>query len=280
MARGIRWLPMSDDGALVQAHIHYLERLNRRPRTIVARRETLLRFTNYTGEPLREATREHVTAYIDQANAPATKRVYLAHLVGFYRWAVDEELIGQDPTRRVPRARIPARLPRPIPEADLAVALAAAEGHVRAWIILGAWAGLRACEIGPVRGEHVITGANPTLVIPESKGGGMSAVPLAPMVVDELQRWPVRGWLWKANGPFHYAVVTRHITQHFQRLGMAYTCHQLRHRYGTMLYRASGHDIRVTQTGMRHLSIASTALYTKVDDAQVASAVALLPRPA
>jgi integrase/recombinase XerD len=271
---------MSDDGALVAAHIRYLERLNRRPRTIQARRDVLRRFANYSGVQLLDTTRPMVEAYIDQAQAPATKRVYLSHLVGFFAWACDEEFIDTDPTRRVARARIPARLPRPIPEHDLAIALAAAEGHIRAWIILGAWAGLRACEIGPVRGEHVIRGANPTLVIPESKGGGMSAVPLAPMVVEELERWPSTGWMWKENGPFHYIVVTRHITQHFQRLGMSYTCHQLRHRYGTMLYRASGHDIRVTQTGMRHLSIASTALYTKVDDEQVANAVALLPRPA
>ncbi len=269
---------MNGDGALIRGHVAYLERLNRRPRTIQARCDVLRRFTNYTGLPLVATTREHVTAYIDQPHAPATKRVYLAHLIGFFTWALDEELIDRDPTRRVARARIPARLPRPIPEHDLAVALAAARGHIRPWLILGGWAGLRACEIGPVRGEHIIRGSNPTLIIPESKGGGMSAVPLAPMVLEELDRWPARGWMWKPDGPFHYVVVTRHITAHFKSLGMDYTCHQLRHRFGTALYRASGHDIRVTQSGMRHLSISSTALYTKVDDQQVANAVALLPR--
>jgi hypothetical protein len=41
-----------------------------------------------------------------------------------------------------------------------------------------------------------------------------------------------------------------------------------------------GERIGVHQTWMRHASIASTALYTMVDDEQVAMAVALLPRPA
>lgn len=271
---------MSDDGALVGAHLAYLRRLNRRPRTVEARAGALRRFANYLCAGLLTATREDVSGYIDTANAPATKRVYLAHLVGFYGWAADEGLIVTDPTRRVPRPRLPQRLPRPIPEDDLAVALGAATGVVRAWIVLGAWAGLRACEIGPVRGEHIIRGPNPTLVIPESKGGGMGAVPLAPMVMAELDRWPATGWMWKPDGPYHYIVVTRLLTRHFRSLGMDYTCHQLRHRFGTAVYRSSGHDIRVTQTAMRHLSIQSTALYTKVDDEQVASAVALLPRPA
>lgn len=239
-----------------------------------ARLATLRRFTDWTGLPLAATERGHVEGYIDQQTAPATKRVYLCHLAGFFSWAFDEGLYADDPTRRVVRARIPQRLPRPIPEDDLAAAVQSAPDPIRAWLLLGGWAGLRACEIGPVMGEHVTASA---LIIPESKGGGMSVVPLAPVVRAELEDWPETGYLWKPDGPYHYIVVTRLISKHFRRLGMPWTCHNLRHRYGTMLYRASGFDIRVTQTGMRHRSIQSTALYTQVEDRAVAAAVDLLP---
>lgn len=261
---------------VVKEHLAWLRRLNRRPRTIEARYGALRRFAEWTHLPLASTERRHVEGYIDSVNAPATKRVYLCHLAGFFSWAYDEGLYPGDPTRRVARARIPERLPRPIPEDDLMRALGGADDLMRTWLTLGAWAGLRACEIGPVMGEHVTDNA---LIIPESKGGGMSVVPLAPMLADELERWPDRGYLWKPDGPYHHIVVTRKITQHFRKMGMPWTCHNLRHRYGTMLYRASGFDIRVTQAGMRHRSIQSTALYTKVEDRAVASAVSLLPRP-
>lgn len=268
---------------IVSNHLDYLRRLNRRPRTIEARFDVLRRFTNWTGLPLASTEREHVEGYIDGKTAPATRRVYLCHLAGFFAWAVDEDIYPADPTRRVARAKIPTRLPRPIDEADLLTAYAAAVASgndmMRAWLTLGGWAGLRACEIGPVSGEHRIVGDSPTLVIPVSKGGGMSAVPLSPFVNAEFDRWPARGPLWKPDGGYHHVVVTRLITNHFRALGMGWTCHNLRHRYGTMLYRASGHDLRVTQSGMRHLSISSTVLYTKIEDETVAAAVANVPTP-
>lgn len=267
------------EAEVVARHLDFLRRLNRRPRTIEARADVLRRFTNWTGLPLAATERHHVEGYLDTKNAPATKRVYLCHLAGFFSWAVDEEIYPADPTRRVARARIPQRLPRPIDEADLLAAYAAAPDMLRAWITLGAWAGLRACEIGPVMGEHRIHGEAPVLVIPESKGGGMSAVPLSPFVAAELDRWPTSGYLWKPGGPYHHVTVTRLLTRHFRSLGMRWTCHNLRHRYGTMLYRASGHDLRVTQAGMRHSSIASTVWYTKIEDAAVSSAVCNVPVP-
>lgn len=53
------------------------------------------------------------------------------------------------------------------------------------------------------------------------------------------------------------------------------TAHQLRHWYGTALLDA-GTDVRVVQELMRHLSIQSTTIYTRVSDVQRRDAIGRL----
>ena len=265
------------DATLIHDHLAYLAQRGRRPRTIEARRDAVNRFARWTGRPLREATREELQGYIDAAAAPATKRVYLCHLRGFYGWAVDEGHFPADPTRRVYAPLLPRALPRPISETDLARALATAPALVRAWLMLSAFAGLRACEIGPVRGEHVIRHGAPVLLIPEAKGGGEATVPIAPVLLAELEQWPAYGWAWKPDGPYHPIAVSRRVNQHLHQLGIAANLHACRHRFGTQTYIASGRDLRLTQELLRHASPATTAVYTAFDPREASDVVSRLP---
>lgn len=57
------------------------------------------------------------------------------------------------------------------------------------------------------------------------------------------------------------------ISRAFERVGVQATAHQLRHYYATELLNA-GTDVRVVQTLMRHASLATTAIYTKVYEEQ------------
>lgn len=260
----------------IDTHLAALTRTGFRPRTIAQRKARLTAFVAATGISLDTATREDITAYLDTFDHPQTRSTYLSHLRAFYRWCIVEDLIERDPTAGIPSPRIPRRLPRPIAEADLARALAAAAPVERAWITLSAYAGLRACEIAPMRGEHVRRGGTPYLFIPEQKGGQEATVPLASRVLAELDPWPRTGWMWQASGPLKPDDVSARIGALFRRLGIAATLHQCRHRFGTMTYRASGHDLRVTQELMRHASPTSTALYTAVDPSEGSRVVELL----
>lgn len=56
-----------------------------------------------------------------------------------------------------------------------------------------------------------------------------------------------------------------------------FTFHQLRHTAGTNIYRASGHDIRLTQRALRHRSVRSTQIYTHASDEALLRAVNALP---
>jgi integrase/recombinase XerC len=253
--------------------------LGRRPRTIDARRTLLSRVEGATSKSLAQLERDDIEDYLETLRAPATKRVYLAHLRAFYRWALDEYLVERDPTRRVVAPTLKKAVPRPISEADLARALVTAPPLVRAWMMLAAFAGLRACEIALVNGEHVVRGESPYLILPETKGGGAATVPLAEVLLEELARWPAQGPLWQASGPMHYQVVSRKVNKHLASLGIRAGLHSLRHRFGTMAYRTSGHDIRQTQELLRHASPATTAVYTQLDPRGGVSVVNAIPVP-
>ncbi len=267
------------DEALLRQHLRYLQRLGRRPRTLTARQDSIRRFQRWCGVPLAQITREAIEEYLDTTKAQATHRVYLAHIRGFYRWCVDEELLPKDPTRRVVGPNQPKGVPRPISEGDLARALAAAPAMERAWMMLAAFGGLRACEVGPVRGEHVVRGERPYLFIPEGKGGKAATVPLTPALLDELDKWPTTGWLWKADGPYHWDVVSRRVGNILRKLEIRAGMHALRHRFGTQAYSISRGDLRHTQELLRHESPSTTATYTQLDPREAYDIVCRLPMP-
>jgi len=267
------------DQRLIDRHLDHLARLGRRDRTIEARRDELRRFLTLQRVTFATATRDDVEARLRLSLSVASRRVYLAHLRGFFRWAVDEELLANDPTRRVVPPRQPRSLPRPIAEATLAQALAVAPPLERAWMLLAACAGLRACEIGPIRGEHISRSTSPTLFLPECKGGGEATVPLSQVLLAELDQWPATGWLWKSDGPYHATVVSRRVGIVLHSVGFAGGLHTLRHRFGTIAYRES-RDIRLVQELMRHASPATTAGYTAFDLREGRALVDAMPIPA
>jgi integrase/recombinase XerD len=63
-----------------------------------------------------------------------------------------------------------------------------------------------------------------------------------------------------------------------RRAGVGGTPHQLRHSFGTNALRVAG-DVRVAQELLRHASLATTQLYTAVDDTARRAAIHALPTP-
>lgn len=276
--KGVNTMQDTTGDAAIKAHLRYCKRKGLRPRTITARHDALIRLREWASAPLLDLTREQVEDYLDTQEHDKTRAVYLSHIRSFYRWAFDEEIIDRDPTRKVVGPKVPKGLPRPISETDLARALTTAtDPLVRAWLMLAAYAGLRACEIALLRGEHVVRGDEPYLIVEEGKGGKGRTVGIPPILVRELDRWPTTGWLWKVDGPYHYEVVSRRACAHLRRQGISAGLHALRHRFATQTYRASGHDLRHTQEALGHASPTTTAIYTALDPRDRSRVAALLP---
>lgn len=268
----------------VSRHLSWCEARNLRPGTIYQRRRVLMRYGARVGG-LLDATPDLAERWWNELTArvmPESRAAELSHVRAFYKWALLERLVDADPTARLARPKIPTRLPNPIPQPQLDVALAQAPPRIKPWLYLAAFAGLRCSEIAPLRAEHLrFGGPAKVIVIPVQKGGSMGAVAAPPILLDVLSALPHKGWLFPRHdgGPGH---VPGHLVSHLgndylHSLGIPFTMHSLRHWYGTETYQASGRDLRQTQQALRHRSVLSTQRYTWVDPAELAAIVSRLP---
>jgi integrase/recombinase XerC len=269
---------------VVLGHLHSLELRNLRPSTIAQRGRVLKRTQRITGICLLTITAPDLDPVISRKLSPESRATEISHLRQFYRWAALEGFIEIDPTIRLQRPRLPRRLPRPMGDDDLIESISNAPPRVRLALMLAAYAGLRACEIAQLRGEHVMGDQTPpVLIVAESKGGGMSSVPLHPALRDELARWPRHGPVWpRLDGVKGHAAphnVSGAVNGWLHAHSIWHTLHTARHWFGTHTYRTTGRDLRATQELMRHRSPVSTAIYTFVDPGGLSTAVDALPSP-
>lgn len=264
-------------GTLVDDHLRHIRRRNLRPSTIQQRRRALVRLGR--AHDLARVTTDQIEDWLDGRDmGPEARATEISHLRSFYKWALMENRLDHDPTVRLVRPRLARRLPRPMPEGDLAMAVEAAVDPIRAMLMLAAFAGLRACEIAGLHGEHVLLRDGVLLVV-EGKGGGMSSVPIAPILAPVLRRLPRSGPLFhltdgRVMAPHN---VSHWCNRYLHGIGITHTLHSLRHRFGTAVYEASGRDLRATQELLRHRTPVSTAIYTWRSPGHLADAVAGVP---
>lgn len=234
--------------------------------TIRRRTDDLRGFERFlAGKPLLAATKEDVNAWLDSRPLSAKTRYNLLSCLGcFYRWAVVEGLTDSNPCDRIRRPKLRRYLPRPMPTTDLEVALAAASPRMQAWLLLGAMSGLRCMEIAGLDVQDVHASADPPVMIVRGKGSKERVVPLHPIVILALQTGASRrpGPLFRntADRRFTPAAVSQQINAFLHGLGITATAHQLRHRFGTDVYRLS-RDLRMTQELLGHASPTTTAVY-------------------
>lgn len=247
--------------------------------TIQRRCEALRLFEAHVGD-LRRATPEDIDAFLDARHgrhgrlAKRTRYCWISHLANFYAWAVDRELVDRDPTLRVDRPRLDRLLPHPISEGDLAMALEAAGTAMRAWLVLMAYGGLRVAEVAGLTADNILPDYGAIRVL--GKGSKERVVPLHPLCVEALAvaGVPRSGFVFRRprGGRWSPAAMSREVALFFQALGMTWTAHSLRHRFGSRLLDACG-NLRTVQELMGHASPATTATYTQYNIAAGRDAV-------
>ena len=248
-----------------------LERRGLRERYIIEVRRTLISVQGALG-PLAMVNRAELEAWWDALSVSAgTRHAYHAHIAGYFQYLQERGWRDDDPSRYLVKPKVVQRLPRPIPDERLAKALAGADYPMNAFLALAAYAGLRAHEIASLRGEHI---GPDRLFVHDGKGGRQRFVPIHPTVMALLQNAPrtgpvffnLRGGTLTANTLSHRA------NRYLREMGIPDTFHSLRHAFGTHVYRDS-QDIRLTQELLGHASIATTALYTQVDNVKARDVV-------
>jgi len=268
------------DAELIKGFERFSRRRGLRPQTILVRRIMLDGAARQLPDGLVGATKGQLETWLDRRSLSDRGRsAYVSHLKAFYAWAVDEEELPNDPTRKIRAPKYRRTVPRPIPTDELIRALDAATPQMRCWLLLGAYGGLRCCEMAGLDREDVLEGEG-LLRITQGKGGTERVIPLHPDVMAALVALPMpesgvifrRPWC-RDRWPAHS--LSDVLNTYLHALGIKSTAHSLRHWFGTTIYQLTK-DIRLTQELMGHSGPNTTAIYTKVDSRTVSPAVLAL----
>ena len=248
-------------------------------RTITEQTRTVERIAEMIGAQPRDLTAEQLAVWFGhQSISNGSRATYRTALRAFFDYMILVDARPDDPTRKLGKVKLPRRQPRPVStEHLLTLLISGVRSRTRSMILLGAYEGFRVSEIARVRGEHIDRQSK--LIYVNGKGGVETWLPLHPVIDMESRRYPTRGfWFpsYENPGPMRAKSVSATISQAMGRAGIPGTPHALRHWFGTELRRA-GVDLRTVQELMRHASLATTAIYTQVDDGEKREALNSLP---
>lgn len=274
------------DAHVIDLHLRYLRAAGRRPESIRARRGCVLRLRTWLGDDNPRALLDAAPDELAEWQASqthlsiASMRHYIQQAQGFYDWCVRPmRLLDESPAADLTKPIERRRRPRPIPEDDYAFALdACIDKRLRAWLILGGYAGLRSIDIVGLNRDDVLTDRVVPFLRVRGKGDQENLVAVGNEVLNALRPFLLRqGAMFTDEDGKRLSArfVRTEVNEFLKRIGLTYTFHQARHRYGTHLY-AITRDIRLTQEQMRHRSVASTELYVAVASAEAVKAVSAL----
>jgi integrase/recombinase XerD len=224
------------------------------------------------GRRLVMAQEEHLRAYLATFQWPKTRNVHRTALRSYFRFARERGYRKVDPIAGIERMREPHYLPRPLTvEQAKRLRAAAATLSLRHRVIvdLALFAGPRRSEIASLRWSDVDLVGQRIRFFGKGKEG---VIPLHDVLAAELQLWrltiPSEDWVFPSStgqrgrhlsGESIWAT----IKEVGRRAGVSVQPHQLRHTFATELLE-HGSDIRHVQELLRHASLSSTQIYTKV----------------
>jgi integrase/recombinase XerD len=270
----VRWM-IEDRGFTPETRRGYLERTDQAERFMGAT----------FGRRLIRAREEHLRAFLSQFEWAKTRNCHLSSLRAYFRFARERGFRKTDPSTEIRRLPEPHYLPRPI-SLEEAKRLRAAAGMLslrhRLVVDLALYAGPRRAEIASLRWSDIDLGGQRIRF--HGKGRKDGIVPLHETLVAELQVWrvvqPCEEWVF----PSVQGTPGRHIApdtvwllirQVGQAAGVQVTPHRLRHSFATELLE-KGADVRHVQELLRHASLVSTQLYTKVSVGRLEEDIARL----
>lgn len=284
----VKALTITDSYAL-DLHVRHITAAGQLPESIRGRRGAILRLADHL-DPYAERPRAVIDATSTQlAEWQASKAhlsaktisVYLGHIQEYYRWLVRPmRILTESPAEDLIAPIVRRRKPRPIPEDDLTYALTAStDRRLYAWLVLGAYAGLRSVDIAGLNRDDVITDQAVPLLRIRGKGDHEDVIPVGSEVIDALApfmgRRPGALFVDGAGVRIDRNRIRERVNDFLERVGLSYTFHQFRHRYITKVYVLTK-DIRYTQRAARHRSLTSTEGYVAVPTVQDAKTMRAL----
>lgn len=284
---------------LIRRYIRYLKlERNYSPNTIDAYRHDLnLLLIHLSGQGLTPIDvklddLQRFAAWIHERGIGSKSQArILSGVRTFYHYLVVDGYLEVDPTELLESPHLPKHLPEyltteEVDRLEAAIDLTSAEGHRnRAIIEVFFSCGLRVSELVELKLSNLFLNERFMRVV--GKGGKERLVPISQRAVGELELWfDDRRQMRIKPGEDDYVFLNRrghHLTRTMilimvKRLGEAagikkpLSPHTLRHSFATALLRG-GADLRVIQVLLGHADIATTEIYTHMDDESLRQAV-------
>ena len=284
---------------LIRRYIRYLKlERNYSPNTIDAYRHDLHLLLNHlsgqglTPTDVKLNDLQRFAAWIHERGiGPKSQARILSGVRTFYHYLVVDGYLEVDPTELLESPHLPKHLPEyltteEVDRLEAAIDLTSAEGHRnRAIIEVFFSCGLRVSELVELKLSNLFLNERFMRVV--GKGGKERLVPISQRAVGELELWfDDRRQMRIKPGEDDYVFLNRrghHLTRTMilimvKRLGEAagikktLSPHTLRHSFATALLRG-GADLRVIQVLLGHADIATTEIYTHMDDETLRQAV-------
>lgn len=270
---------MTNDEAMTAMTLD-MERRGLMPSSIIKREIHLRALVRWLHEEttLLGVTREQINLFLDsRAIGPRTRYTWLANLHAFYKFAVAEGLITEDPTEKIVRPKLRRSLPRPASREDLERLLGLADPQQLCWLLLAGLQGLRCKELAGLRREDVFEADGMLRVL--GKGDHERMLPLNALVVAALEALPMPrvGWMFTRvrGGPFSANWMSACFNRFLHENDVPATAHQLRHWFGSKLWDET-HDLRLCQEMLGHRDPATTAIYTAFSRPEAKRAISSL----
>lgn len=211
----------------------------------------------------------------------------LSAVRSFHDWLAEAEGVDCAAIHVVRSPKLPARLPRPVPEAGARALIAAVgDGAAEPWIATRDQAALTliwgsGLRISEALGLRQRDAPLPEVIRVTGKGGRQREVPVLPAARTAVEHYrrlcpyaPGRNdalFLGARGGPLNPRLIQKAMSAARMALGLpaSATPHALRHSFATQLLAAGG-DLRAVQELLGHASLSTTQIYTAVDEARLA----------
>jgi len=225
----------------------------------------LRRFASETKQPPFPMSLDFLAAYLGgHAQLAASSRASMrSSLRSFYRWAYVTGRLDVDPAAELPKVRVQPGKPRPAPDRAVEGAKRNHDVRTRLMVQMAAYAGMRCGEIAKASRADIFEDMVGWSILVHGKGNKERVVELRDELAHMLRQLP-DGYLFpgQIDGHLSAGYVSKLISE---ALPEGVTAHMLRHWFATKTYRASK-DIRAVQELLGHASVATTQIYTMVEN--------------
>jgi len=262
-------------------HCRWMMRAGRADTTIKKRRMYLQYLADFLGKDPFRATEANLERYQDSLNRDQI-RYATAMITPYYNWIHAKGLRPDNPAALLVSPKSKRGIPRPIDDQDLEHVVRMASGQLRCWLLLAAYAGLRAKEIAYLCVED-FQGFDGYMFIHLHRTKGeverVTALPMWVWRVIEISL-PPSGPCWyrqRGTGPVTPQQVSQYSNDHIHKCGVQKTLHTLRHWAGTRGGETT-ENLRVVQDFLGHAKPETTAVYTFVRPTRIAVMVEQFPR--